>query len=347
MSLLKYTIRRILALIPILFGVLFMSFVLTRAMPDNPYKALIGDGGFKSDAQRQEYLNNVERLGLDKPVISQFLIYVGALFRGDWGTSISMQNGADVWDLLMAAFPKSIEITIYSMIFATIIGIRAGIISAVNRNRPKDTAIRFVALAGVAIPVFWMGLMLQYILVIKGQILPFATNYNSTKYEISYVDDKITGLRLLDSLINLDFGMFWDTFLHLILPVFCLSFITIAGITRQTRSSMLEVLELDYIRTARAKGCTEKQVIYKHAWRNAMIPTITIVGLNVAGLMGGAVLTEHTFNLSGMGVTTLLAIRAVDYYVINAAVFLMTFIFVVVNLITDLIYGLVDPRIRY
>ncbi|WP_371805945.1 ABC transporter permease [Candidatus Lokiarchaeum ossiferum] len=347
MSLLKYTIRRILALIPILFGVLFMSFVLTRAMPDNPYKFLIGEGGFRSDTQRQEYLNNVERLGLNKPVITQFLIYVGALFRGDWGTSISMNNGADVWDILMDAFPKSIEITIISMVVATIIGIRAGIISAVNRNQGKDTVIRFVALAGVAIPVFWMGLMLQYLLVIKGKILPFATNYNTTAFEITYINEKITGLRLLDSLLNLNFPMFFDTALHLLLPIFCLSFITIAGITRQTRSSMLEVLELDYIRTARAKGCTEKQVIYKHAWRNAMIPTITIVGLNVAGLMGGAILTESTFNLAGMGVTTLLAIRAVDYYVINASVFLMTFIFVVVNLITDLIYGMVDPRIRY
>ena len=324
-----------------------MSFALTRAMPDNPYKFAIGENGFRSEAQRIAYEQDVERLGLNEPVITQFFIYVGSLFRGDWGQSISIYEGEPVWNILMEAFPKTIEITVLSMVFATIIGIRAGIVSAVNRNKGKDTAIRFVALAGVAIPVFWMGLMLQYLLVIETNILPFATNYNSAQMEIAYRDKNITGLRLLDSIINLDGKMFLDTFLHLILPIFCLSFITIAGITRQTRSSMLEVLELDYIRTARAKGCSEKQVIYKHAWRNAMIPTITIVGLNIAGLLGGAVLTESTFNLRGMGVTTLQAIIAVDYYVINASVFLMTFIFVTVNLITDLIYGLVDPRIRY
>ena len=347
MSLLKYTIRRVIALIPILFGVLFMSFALTREMPDNPYKFSIGENGFRSDAQRIAYEQDVERLGLNEPVVLQFLIYVGQLFQGEWGLSISLYAGQDVWDILMEAFPKTIEITILSMLFASIIGIRAGIVSAVNRNKPKDAIIRFIALAGVAIPVFWMGLMLQYLLVIKTEILPYATNYNSPRVELFYMGKSITGLRLLDSLLLRDLNMFKDTILHLILPVFCLSFISLAGITRQTRSSMLEVLELDYIRTARAKGCSEKQVIYKHAWRNAMIPTITVIGLNIAGLMGGAVLTESTFNLQGMGVVTLRAITAVDYYVINASVFLMTFIFVTINLITDLIYGLIDPRIRY
>ncbi len=347
MSLLKYTIRRMIALLPILFGVLFLSFALTRAMPGNPYLAMLGDTGVRSESELAAYRANVERLGLEEPVVSQFFIYVGSLFRGDWGQSISLNRGEDVWNILMDAFPKTIELTIISMVIATIIGIRAGIVSATNRNNGKDTTIRFIALTGVAIPVFWMGLMLQYILVIKTDLLPFVSNYNHPRIELAYRGHEITGLRLLDSILLLNWSMFKDTILHLIMPVFCLSFISLAGITRQTRSSMLEVLELDYIRTARAKGCTEKQVIYKHAWRNAMIPTITVVGLNIAGLMGGAVLTESTFNLTGMGVVTLNAIVAVDYYVINASVFLMTFIFVVVNLITDLIYGLVDPRIRY
>ena len=157
----------------------------------------------------------------------------------------------------------------------------------------------------------------------------------------------VTSLRLLDSLILGKFDYFWDTVLHLILPVFCLSFVSIAGITRQTRSSMLEVLELDYVRTARAKGCKEKDVIHKHAFRNALIPTITVVGLSFAGLLGGAVLTETTFTLHGMGRLTVDAIYGVDYDIINASVFLMTIIFVTANLIIDLLYGIVDPRIRY
>jgi peptide/nickel transport system permease protein len=342
MSLLKYTIRRLLALIPILFGVLFMSFTLTRMMPGNPYLFQI-QGEHITQSQIDWYNDQVEALGLDKNPVEQFFIYLGRLFSGDWGTSITVQEGAEVWELIGSHFPRTMEITLLSMVFATFFGMKAGIISAVNRNGKKDTIIRFFALVGVAVPVFWLGLLLQYLFAYKIDILP-GSNYNTV-----YFGDPtpITHLRILDSLLTGEWEMAWDTILHLIMPVFTLSFISLAGITRQTRSSMLEVLELDYIRTARAKGCKEKDVINKHAFRNALIPTITIVGLNFAGLLGGAVLTESTFNLRGMGVLTLRAIQSVDYYVINASVFLMTIIFVTVNLITDIVYGLVDPRIRF
>jgi peptide/nickel transport system permease protein len=345
MSLLKYTIRRLFSLIPILFGVLFLSFVLTRQMEGNPYLWSIGEGAHGLSTARYQALK--ESLGLDKPPVQQFFLYLGNLFQGDWGLSLSLEKDKPVWDIIMKCFPRTVEITILAVSFSSIVGIIAGIVSSVHRNTLRDTVIRFIALMGVAIPVFWLGLLLQFVFAYKfdgwfGWSLP-GSGFNT----IGRDPLSITRLRLLDCLLTGRFDLLWDTILHLIMPVFCLSFISIAGITRYTRSSMLEVLELDYIRTARAKGCKEKQVINKHAFRNALIPTITVIGLNFAGLLGGAVLTEHTFNIRGMGVLTLQSIEARDYFVINACVFMITIVFVVVNLITDIIYGLADPRIRF
>lgn len=341
-SLLKYTLRRLLAMIPILFGVLTISFILTRNMPGNPFIFILGE---HATTQRIEWYNaQIEHLGLNENIWVQFLIYLRNLFTGDWGESYVVQRGAETWELIGRAFPKTVEITILAMFFATVTGIKAGITSAVNRNTKKDAAIRFMALVGVAIPVFWLGLLLQYAFAIKIQIFP-ATGYNDPAAIDTYIP--ITGLRLIDSILTFNGTLLIDTIMHLVLPIFCLSFISIAGITRYTRSSMLEVLELDYVRTARAKGCKEKTVINKHAFRNALIPTITVVGLNFAGLLGGAVLTETTFNLNAMGALTIDAIGGVDYNIINASVFLMTIIYVTANLVIDLLYGIVDPRIRY
>ncbi|MHA1887423.1 MAG: ABC transporter permease [Candidatus Helarchaeota archaeon] len=349
MSLLKYTIRRILALIPILLGVMFLTFWLVRAMPSDPWTLMLGDSNLTQskldfiEAQKIKW-GEIDENGNPVPIFTQFLIYIKNLLTGDWGVSIVVDKDRPVWEVISSRFPKTFEITILAITFSTLIGIRAGIFSAVHRNEWSDTIIRFIALVGVAIPVFWLGMILQYIFAIKLSWVD-ATLYQSPRYLLFKSD--ITGLRLLDSLLKGEFKVFWDTVSHLILPIFCLTFISLAGITRQTRSSMLEVLELDYIRTARAKGCTEKQVIYKHAWKNAQITTITIVGLSFAGLLGGAVLTETTFQLNGMGMLTIAAINAQDYFLINASVFLMTIIFVLANLITDILYGVVDPRIRY
>ncbi|MHA1583827.1 MAG: ABC transporter permease [Promethearchaeota archaeon] len=352
MSLLLYTFRRLLALIPILFGVLLLTFILARAMPGNPYLFKLGE--HMTGSQKAWYEQQRVLLGLDRSPIEQFFIWLGNLFRGDWGKSITISNNTDVWELIGQKFPKTIELTILSMVFATILGIRAGIISATNRNKTKDTVIRFFALIGVAIPVFWLGLILQYIFAIEFQKMGWPYLPGTLYFDVGIqvggdhpTVTAITGLPMMDFLLHGRFDLWWDTLKHLILPVFCLSFISLAGITRQTRSSMLEVLELDYIRTARAKGCKEHTVIYKHAWKNAMIPTITVIGLNFAGLLGGAVLTETTFNLQGMGQLAISAINNADYNVIMATVFLMTIIFVMGNLITDILYGIVDPRIRY
>ena len=341
MSLVKYTLRRILALIPILFGVLFITFIMTRIMPGNPFMLLVGE--HVTDSQLAAIAAAEERYGLNEPIIVQLWMYIQRLFTGDWGVSLVYSKGTPVWELIIGVFPKTAEIAILSVGIATFVGIKAGITSAVNRNKRKDTFIRFFALMGVAIPVFWLGMILQYIFGYVLDILPTTNYFAPSMHPV----EKITHLRLIDTLILGDFEAFWDTVLHLIMPVFCLSYIYLASITRQTRSSMLEVLELDYVRTARAKGCREKDVINKHAFRNALIPVVTVVGLGFAGLLGGAVLTESTFNLNAMGRLTIDAINSIDYDIINASIFISTIILVSANLIIDLIYGIVDPRIRY
>ncbi len=355
MSLIKYIIRRLIIMIPILFGVLLITFVLTHMMPGNPYLTFVTHG---ADSEIYAYEQQVERLGLNKPIWEQFLIYLGTLFSGDWGNSISLARDKPVWEMIAPRFGRTLEITIISVFLSSIIGLRVGVISSTHRNKTSDTVIRFIALIGVAVPIFWLGMLLQYFfgyqldLILGEDFIP-VFGYKAPGAQNPIV---FTSLRTVDCIISMIVDpvnltvysdLFWDTILHLILPVFCLTFVTVAGITRQTRSSMLETLELDYIRTARAKGCQEKTVINSHALRNALIPTVTIIGMNFGYLLSGAVLTETTFNLKGMGNLTMQAIAAIDYNVITASVFLTTFLFIVVNLITDIIYGIIDPRIRF
>ncbi len=338
MGLINYIIRRLFILIPVMIGVLALTFVLTRLMPGDPVFALL-----PHNPSMQAYEAKKHELGLDLPLWIQFFKYFGDLFTGNWGVSVAIQKDYPVWALISQDFPRTLDIAVFSTIFASIIGIKAGKISAVHRNKPQDTFYRGLALMGVAIPVFWLGMVLQYGVAYKLPIFP------AEGYRDSILDDPtpITNFRIIDFLLLGRFDLLGDYLLHLVLPVFCLTFITLASITRQTRSSMLEVLQQDYIRTARAKGCEEKVVINTHALKNALIPTVTVIGMNFATLLGGAVLTEYTFNLNGMGVLLMRAIQLTDYWVISATIFVITILFVIVNLITDVIYGIIDPRIRY
>jgi len=338
MSMVKYIIRRFVTLLPVLFGVITLTFVLSRLMPGDPVAAYLGDRW-----TAEEYLRVQHELGLDRPMIEQFFVYLGNLFIGNWGVSVTVNRGAPVWDLVLDRFGRTFDITIFSIVISSVIGIKTGVISATNRNNPKDTVLRGTALVGVAVPVFWMGMILRYIL---GYLIPIFPGLN---YKTPGIGDPpiITHFRIIDSILSGQIYLIWDYLYHLVLPVACLSFITLAGIIRQTRSSMLEVLEQDYVRTARAKGCEEKDVINTHALKNAMIPTITVIGLNFGYLLGGAILTESTFNLNGIGALIIVAIINFDYWILNAVVFCITIAFVIVNLCTDLIYGFIDPRIRY
>lgn len=338
MSLIKYVIRRLLAMVPVVFGVLTLTFILSKAMPGDPVLAYLGE---RPDPKL--YAAMYHQLGLDKPLIEQYFKYVGDLFTGNWGVSLNIIKDKPVWELIMEKLPRTVDIAIFSVIIAAFVGIKIGVISAKHRNKAKDTLFRGMSLVGVAIPVFFLGMLLQYTV---GYLLPIFPTTGFKKY--TYKDPAyVTGFRMIDALISGELYMIGDYLYHLILPVFCLSFISLAGIVRQTRSSMLEVLEQDYIRTARAKGCKEKDVINTHAKKNAMIPTVTVIGLSFAGLLSGAVLTETTFGLAGIGQLLVLAIRNSDYYVINGLVFLFALIFVIINLFTDLLYGVLDPRIRY
>jgi len=338
MSFIKYIIKRALTMIPVLFGAITVVYILSRFMPGDPVYAYLGP-----HPSPEEVIDMRRLLGFDQPLIVQFFRYLGNLFTGDWGRSLTIGRGMDVWELIWQRFPRTMELTILSLIIASVIGIKSGVISARHRNKYKDTTIRGISLVGVSIPIFWMGMILQYLLTYQIDLLP-AIGFKTAWYPDP---EFITGFRLIDSLITGKIYLTIDYLMHLILPVVCLAFITVASITRQTRSSMLEVLQQDYIRTARAKGCAEKDVIGTHALKNALIPTATVIGLSFGYLLSGAVLTETTFNLSGMGQLMITAIRRYDFYVINAGVFLVALTFILINLAMDVVYGLLDPRIRY
>jgi len=339
MSMIKFIIRRLIAMIPVLFGTLTLVFVLSRLMPGDPILAYLPEG--KVDPVL--YAQMRHNLGFDLPIYVQYFRYIGDLFVGNWGYSISINKGQDVWSLIMQRLPRTVDIAIFSMLIAGFLGIKTGVISAVHRNKPKDTILRGLALIGVAIPIFFMGMLLQFTI---GYLVPIFPTTGFKTYEYGN-PEYVTGFRIIDAFLSGEFYMIGDYLYHLVLPVACLSFIILAGITRQSRSSMLEVLEQDYVRTARAKGCKEKDVINTHARKNSLIPTITVIGLSFAGLLSGAVLTETTFGLVGIGELLIASIRDVDYWVMNALVFIITIMFVSINLVTDIIYAMLDPRIVY
>jgi peptide/nickel transport system permease protein len=339
---LKYSVRRLLAAIPVIFGVLTLTFIFSRLMPGDPIYALLEMLGI-TDPLPTVVAQYRRLYGLDLPIVLQYFRYLGDLFTGNWGISISVAPQIAVWDIIKDTMPITVDLTIFSMVIASYLGIKIGVISAKHRNKIRDTAFRGMALIGVAVPVFFLGMILQYTLAFLWPIFP-GTYYKNAAFEDPPF---VSGFYIIDSLLSGQFYKIPDYLYHLILPVFCLSFITLAGIVRQTRSSMLEVLQQDYVRTARAKGCKEKTVVHKHALKNSLIPTVTVIGLNVAGLLTGAVLTETTFNLMGMGSVLIQAIGLRDYWLINAVVFVVTLIFVMATLITDLLYGILDPRIRF
>ena len=344
MSLLKYILKRLLAAIPVLFGVMTLTFVLSRFMPGDPVLAYLPEGKINWAVYEQMK----QQLGLNDPIYIQYFRYLGDILVGNWGISFSIARGMPVWDLILLKLPRTADIALFSIIIAAAVGIKTGIVSAANRNKAKDTIFRGITLVGVALPVFFLGMLLQYTLGYLIRIDDVALFPTTGFKTITFEDPPtVTGFRIIDAILSGQLYMVTDYLYHLILPVFCLAFISLASIVRQTRSSMLEVLQQDYIRTARAKGCKEKDVINTHAKKNAMIPTVTIIGLGFGSLLTGAVLTETTFGLAGMGELLILSIRNADYWVLNGLVFFFAIVFISINLFTDVIYGILDPRIRY
>jgi len=331
----SYIIRRLLSLIPTLLGVSIIVFLFLRMIPGDPALALAGEHATDANVERIR-----EEFGLNKPLYEQYLTYMGKVLRGDLGRSVF--NKRYVTDELLARFPATLELSACALMVAMIVGLPAGIISATKRNSIFDNAAMVGSLLGISMPIFWLGLMLNWFFAVRLGWLPSVTRLDS-----SIELHRITNLIIVDSLLTGNAEALLNGIKHLILPSVALGTIPMAIIARMTRSAMLEVLEQDYVRTARAKGLAERVVTFKHALKNAMLPVITILGLQVGLLLSGAVLTETIFAWPGIGRWLYLSILARDYPIVQGMALFITFLFLMVNLLVDLSYALVDPRIRY
>lgn len=330
-----YIIKRLILLVPVLLGVSIISFSLIHLAPGDPARTIAGER-----ASVQTIMSIREKYGLDKPMVVQYWVWLKNVARGDFGRSIV--SNERVTTEILDRFPSTVELTFFAMSIAIVVGFFAGVVSASRQYSALDYTTMGVALFGVSMPVFWLGIMLMMIFSVFLRWLPIGGRIDTL---IPF--DRITGLYLLDSLLGLNGRAFISALRHLILPSVALATIPMATIARVTRSSMLEVLRQDYIRTERAKGLSERMVIYKHAARNALLPVVTVIGLNFGLLLAGAILTETIFSWPGIGRYVVNAVRMRDYPAVQGCVLFFAFTFVVVNLITDLIYALVDPRIKY
>jgi len=328
-----------------------LIFAITRLVPGDPAIALLGQ---RSSEEARAQLR-IE-LGLDQPVWlnfeafaeegprglvrAQYPIYMSRLVRGDLGRSIFSR--IPVTESLRSRFPATIELTLFAMAFAVFVGVPAGVWAARHRGKIQDTAVMTLALSGVSFPVFWLAIILIYVFAVTLGWLP-----PSGRLSVATQLEPITGLYVLDAILRGNGAALVDALRHLVLPALALGTIPLAIIVRMTRSSMLEVLSQDYVRTARSKGVIERVVVNKHALRNALLPVVTVIGLSFGSLLSGAILTETVFSWPGIGRWVYDAISARDYPIIQGGVLFVAFIFVLVNLIVDLSYAFIDPRIQY
>lgn len=330
-----YTGRRILGLIPVLIGISLMVFMFLHLIPGNPATVMLGER-----ASPERIAELASKLGLDKPLPEQYVRFVGNLLQGDLGSSIF--NLLPVREQLATRWPATFELAIAAMLVAIVIGIPLGILAAVRKNSIWDNSSTILSLIGVSMPVFWLGLLLIYLFAVNLQWLPPSGRIG---VDAGNTFKTITGFFVLDSLIQR--AHFGEVLSHLILPALTLGTIPLAILTRITRSAMLEVLSQDYVRTARAKGLAERVVIWQHALKNALLPVVTIIGLQFGTLLGGAILTETIFSWPGIGSWIYEGILNRDYPVVQGGVIFVALVFVIVNLIVDLSYALLDPRIQY
>ncbi|MFQ3662263.1 MAG: ABC transporter permease [Chloroflexaceae bacterium] len=357
---LQYTLRRLIVAVPVLFGVLAVTFVLVRLIPGDPCTAQLGEKATEAICARF----NAEK-GLDKPIPVQFGIYIRDVFQGDLGTSIRFNR--PVTQLIAERLPVTLELGVFALLLACIVGVPLGIIAALRRNSAIDVATMVGSNIGVSMPVFWLGLMLAYVFALLLKDTPFqlppsgrlTAGVTSVPFYVVWgwnVDPKsgfgqvlqfLANMYLFNSLITFQWEVFRDALRHLILPAMALGTIPMAIIARMTRSSMLEVLGRDYVRTARAKGLADFVVTIRHALRNALLPVVTIIGLQLGTIFSGAVLTETIFNLAGVGRILYDAISTRDYPIIQGFTLAIAFSYVTINLLVDLSYGFLDPRIRY
>ncbi len=333
---LKFLLTKVSLIIPTFFGVTLLTFAMVRLIPGDPIELMAGERGVSPE--RHAVL--AAQYGFDKPVLEQYVVYITSVQQGDLGRSIVTKK--PVLTEFLSLFPATIELSLCAIIFAIVIGLPVGIIAGVKRGSVWDHSVMGVSLTGYSMPIFWWGLLL---------ILLFSVNLHWTpvsgRISLLYYFDDVTGFMLIDSLLSGQKGAFTSALHHLVLPAIVLGTIPLAVIARMTRSAMLEVLGEDYVRTARAKGLSPFRVIGIHALRNALIPVITVIGLQIGTLLAGAILTETIFAWPGIGKWLIESINRRDYPSLQGGVFLVAMVIVTVNLTVDLLYGLVNPRIRH
>jgi len=330
----RFISRRLFHLIFILIGVSLLVFLMLRLIPGDPAHLLLGEF-----ASPQEVSRIREKLGLDRSYAYQYYLYIKNLLKGDLG--ISIRSNTPVSHEIWIRFLATVELSMAAMVISSLIGILAGVISSARKYSIFDYVSMVMALIGISMPIFWLGLMLMYLFSVKLGLLPMMGRFTmGMDYEA------ITGLVILDSLLKGEFALFLNSLKHLILPAFTLATIPMAIIARMTRSSMLEVLSKDYIRTARAKGLGYGAVIFRHALKNAFLPVITVIGLNFGLLLGGAVLTETIFSWPGLGRYVVDSLLARDYPAVQGCILFFAVIMVMVNLAVDILYFYLDPRLR-
>ncbi|MCB8814850.1 MULTISPECIES: ABC transporter permease [Desulfosporosinus] len=335
MSGLKSAVKRMSQLLIVLLGVSLVTFLVSHVVPGDPARMLLGQ---RADAQTLENLRHV--MGLDKPVWLQYFDYLGGLLQGDLGISIRTQR--PVLSELLTYFPATIELTLFAMGFAVISGVGLGLLSAAYRDTPIDHGTRVLAILGVSTPLFWLGLMVLLLFYKHLGWLPGSGRLDS----FINPPTQITGLYVLDSILTGDWVALKSSILHLILPTICLGYIQLATIARLVRASMIEVLEQDYIKTALSNGIPRYRIIYRHALRNALIPTVTLIGLTFGELLGGAILTETIFTWPGMGKYVVDSISFLDFPAIMGFTILVATIYVIINMVVDLLYPILDPQIK-
>ena len=331
-----FILRRAALIVPTFIGVTLLAFALIHLIPGDPVENLSGERGM--DPARRARLRH--EFGLDRPLPVQYADYVGQVLHGDLGTSLTTHE--PVLREFLTLFPATVELAFFAMLFAVVVGLPAGIIAALKRNTVADYAVMGVSLTGYSMPIFWWALLLILFFSVQLGWTPV-----SGRIAVEFDVPAATGFMLIDALRAGDAGAFRSAVSHLLLPTIVLGTIPLAVIARMTRSSMLEVLREDYVRTARAKGLPRWQVVLVHALRNALIPVITVIGLQVGLLLSGAILTETIFSWPGVGNWLVHGVQSRDYPVVQGGILLIATIVISVNLIVDLLYGVINPRIRH
>jgi len=336
MHLLRYATRRLLLIIPVLIGVSILTFCLVYLVPGDPARLAAGP-----QATQEMYEQIRREFGLDDPLPVQYVNYVGGLVQGDWGDSILTRR--PVLSDLGTYWPATLELVIVAMTIAIIIGVPLGIVSAVRADRVADHAARIISLLGVSMPAFWLAILMQLFFGLRLDWLPVAGRLPT----LTPPPPDVTGLYLVDALIAGQWSTFVLALKHILLPAITLSFASLATISRFTRASLLEVLNQDYVRTARAKGLVERAVVVRHALRNAFIPTLTMIGLSFGWSMGGSVLVETVFDWPGIGLYATNSALTLDFMPIMGIALLYGVVFSLINIVIDIAYGFLDPRVSH